>query len=746
MAYTINKTDGTELVILEDSTVDTSTSITLVGRNYIGYGEAQNENFLFLLENFAHITPPARAIVGQLWFDKTTNTVKVYDSDNKWVEVGSAALSETPPPTPPQGAFWLRTNTNTLFVWTGSEWAIVGPEAALGFGTTRATSTTIRASDSTPQPVILVKVDNAVVAIIARTPFTILAADAIPGFSDLDAGINLNTATYIQGTLHGTADRALSLNTARNINGVGFDGTSDITIKASTTNKLVRGSYLTGNDFDGSSAQTWNVDATPNATIGKVVARDGAGNFAANEITSDLIGNVTGNVNASTGTSSFDVVTANSFIGATLSGNANTATRLATPRRINGVNFDGQSDITVTAAAGTLTGNSLANNVLLSSLQSVGTLTNLTVAGTIVLNSNLTLSAVTDAEISANRELKLESTDSSGSAQIKILSPDVSVLAGTGTKGALSPQADGGVDLGKSNLKWDSAYANIFVGDLQGNADTATLSTTTTNLAGGAKGAIPYQTASGTTTLLPAGTDTQVLKMNASGLPYWGSGGFATPLEIGDYLTGIGFDGITPTRWSVDATPNNTALKVVARDSSGNFSAGTITASLVGNVNGNTVGTHTGNVVGNVTGNVTGDVSGTSSYATYSTTQSTGTSNTTIATTAFVQQEIQNSRPRTLTISDGSINLSSPNSQYRDLINAYLPASSVANGTEFYLIINMLNTSTTSSFSAGRWINAYQWGTASISSSTVLTSSSIGYKLRYTASSGVWNYSSWSFV
>ena len=48
MAYTINKFNGTELVVLEDGTIDTSTSLGLVGRNYVGYGETQNENFVFL--------------------------------------------------------------------------------------------------------------------------------------------------------------------------------------------------------------------------------------------------------------------------------------------------------------------------------------------------------------------------------------------------------------------------------------------------------------------------------------------------------------------------------------------------------------------------------------------------------------------------------------------------------------------------------------------------------------------------
>lgn len=60
---------------------------------------------------------------------------------------------------------------------------------------------------------------------------------------------------------------------------------------------------------------------------------------------------------------------------ATTSGNVATATALATARTINGTSFNGSADITVTAAAGTLTGSTLASGVTASSLTSTGTVT-----------------------------------------------------------------------------------------------------------------------------------------------------------------------------------------------------------------------------------------------------------------------------------------------------------------------------------------------------------------------------------
>ena len=53
MAYTLNKYNADILTVVEDGTVDNTTDLKFIGKNYAGYGEIQNENFLFLLENFA---------------------------------------------------------------------------------------------------------------------------------------------------------------------------------------------------------------------------------------------------------------------------------------------------------------------------------------------------------------------------------------------------------------------------------------------------------------------------------------------------------------------------------------------------------------------------------------------------------------------------------------------------------------------------------------------------------------------
>ena len=90
MAYNVNKTDGTTILVLDGTKDTTSTSITLIGRLVQNYGDATNENFVHLLENFSFTTSPANPIKGQLWYDANTTVenIKVYDGTS-WVTVGS---------------------------------------------------------------------------------------------------------------------------------------------------------------------------------------------------------------------------------------------------------------------------------------------------------------------------------------------------------------------------------------------------------------------------------------------------------------------------------------------------------------------------------------------------------------------------------------------------------------------------------------------------------------------------------
>lgn len=96
MAYTIVKSDGTVLTTIADGTINTtSTSFGLPGRNYAGYGQALDTNFVHQLENFADNTPPANPLRGQLWFNTNNSTLYVCPSDGESNALAWLALTST---------------------------------------------------------------------------------------------------------------------------------------------------------------------------------------------------------------------------------------------------------------------------------------------------------------------------------------------------------------------------------------------------------------------------------------------------------------------------------------------------------------------------------------------------------------------------------------------------------------------------------------------------------------------------
>lgn len=84
MAYTIVKSDGTVLTTIADGTINTtSTSLGLPGRNYAGYGQALDTNFVHMAENFADTAPPANPLRGQLWYNTNNSTLYVCPTDGE---------------------------------------------------------------------------------------------------------------------------------------------------------------------------------------------------------------------------------------------------------------------------------------------------------------------------------------------------------------------------------------------------------------------------------------------------------------------------------------------------------------------------------------------------------------------------------------------------------------------------------------------------------------------------------------
>lgn len=134
MTYSINKTNGTVLASVPDGQIDQLTSdLTLIGKKYSDFGEALNENFVKLLENFANASNPPHPIVGQLWFDTTEVKLKVYNGTT-FIPVSSATISKDQPLTLSAGDLWFNSNDRQLYLYDGTNALLVGPSYSTSQG------------------------------------------------------------------------------------------------------------------------------------------------------------------------------------------------------------------------------------------------------------------------------------------------------------------------------------------------------------------------------------------------------------------------------------------------------------------------------------------------------------------------------------------------------------------------------------------------------------------------------------
>ena len=96
MAYTIVKSDGTVLTTIADGQVNTtSTSLGLPGRNYAGYGQILDTNFVHMVENFASNDVPTNPMRGQLWYNTNNATLYVCPTDGEVLANNWYALAST---------------------------------------------------------------------------------------------------------------------------------------------------------------------------------------------------------------------------------------------------------------------------------------------------------------------------------------------------------------------------------------------------------------------------------------------------------------------------------------------------------------------------------------------------------------------------------------------------------------------------------------------------------------------------
>jgi len=216
MAYNITLSNGDALITggLVDGTIDTtSSSITLVGKNYPGYGVFLNQNFVQLMENFAKGSAPTAPLPGQLWYDSTGKYLKVNTAASKgstpaWKVISMITSSGSYTGTPVIGEQWWDSTNLQLKVWSGSAWTIIGPAGTSSTGNTGAIPDTIVSLAPAATYVVLkFYIDNILVGIWSKEASF---ATAVSGFGTINRGLNLSTA--ISQAYYGNADVANNLN------------------------------------------------------------------------------------------------------------------------------------------------------------------------------------------------------------------------------------------------------------------------------------------------------------------------------------------------------------------------------------------------------------------------------------------------------------------------------------------------------------------------------------------------------
>ena len=191
MAYTINLTDGAIFASIADGTINTASSMILVGKNYAGYGEFLDENFIHLLENASNTTAPPAPLEGQLWWDSGNRLLKVYNGST-FKTISAATASASAPTSNVTGDLWYDTTNAQLKVWTGTAFLLIGPAFTSGTGTTGAIVNTITDNTSVSHVVIQLYVADAIVGIVSKdAAFT--PQVALSGYTTVRPGITLST-------------------------------------------------------------------------------------------------------------------------------------------------------------------------------------------------------------------------------------------------------------------------------------------------------------------------------------------------------------------------------------------------------------------------------------------------------------------------------------------------------------------------------------------------------------------------
>ena len=198
MPYTLKKYDGTTLLTLQDGVTDnTYSSLTFIGKNVTNFGTIQNDNYLYLLENFANGIEPLNKLRGQIWYDTQNYTLKFYNGGD-WQRIGTINITDIQPTTSHNGYLWFDTSRDQLYINVGTSstnYQLIGPEKIPGFNETKLVSKTVKDIHGADQPVINIIINGETLATISTTEFFVDSSNTIDGITKIYRGITAKNYT-----------------------------------------------------------------------------------------------------------------------------------------------------------------------------------------------------------------------------------------------------------------------------------------------------------------------------------------------------------------------------------------------------------------------------------------------------------------------------------------------------------------------------------------------------------------------
>jgi len=278
MSYTITKSNGTILTELVDGTTDqVHSSLTLVAKSASAYGTALNQNFVYLLENFANSVQPRSPTVGQLWFDTTQNRLKVYDGVNFKVS-GGTIVSASSPSGINAGDIWIDSNNGQLRFNDGTSTKLAGPVYTAAQGLSGFVIDSVIGTDQLTHTIASMFVGQTLLGIWSNTQFT--PSTPISQYTGI-IYVGFNASTFSGVKLRSPVSQADTLlaadgssKTAENFISTTDDSATAGTLTINNATPLILGE--SGNTEITASAILFNIKSNTSGQNFKITTRNGS--------------------------------------------------------------------------------------------------------------------------------------------------------------------------------------------------------------------------------------------------------------------------------------------------------------------------------------------------------------------------------------------------------------------------------------------------------------------------------------